>query len=107
MFGLAADATDVSVAERAQLDAIAESVARMEAGQREGVGQLVQLWPVSGWLAAGARSAKAWLHAHAGQSWNEAARLERIAQVCSRDGLRCGRAHRRGDRHHDRARAPD
>ncbi len=93
---------DAAVSARVRLDRAASVVASMDAAQREAVGALVELWPTSAWLAAGVRSAKQWLISYAGLSVSEARRLERIAELCSRDerlvsavvegGLSLGRA---------------
>ncbi|MDZ7675091.1 MAG: HNH endonuclease signature motif containing protein [Acidimicrobiales bacterium] len=87
MTGSATYADDVDVASRArvQLDRTRELVESMDAASRAVIGALVELWPTSGWLAAGCRSAKAWMVAHTGQSYPEAARLERIARLCALD----------------------
>lgn len=87
MTGPARHARDADVATRARadLDAATEAVAAMDASQRVAVATLVRLWPDSAWLAAGARSAKDWLVAYTGLSFVEARRLERIAELCTRD----------------------
>lgn len=91
MAGPATFASDLGFVARAreQLETIARSVPAMESAQRQVSADLVELWPTSGWLAAGVRSPKAWLRAHTGQTPAEASRLERIARLCSRDQTLC------------------
>ena len=54
----------------------------MERSQRALLAGLLDLWPTSAWIAAGASSAKAWLLAYTGLSEREAFRLPRIAALC-------------------------
>src|SRR5690606_29207443 len=54
----------------------------LESAQRWMIAALLELWPTSAWIAAGASSAKAWLLAYTGVSDREAQRLERIAGLC-------------------------
>ena len=75
---------DAAAVARARLDAVNESLSASEAAQRVAILGLVELWNTSAWIAAGAHSAKQWLIAHAGQSARDAARLERIAELCTR-----------------------
>ena len=76
---------DVAASARERLDRAAAAVGTMESAQRHVLASLIELWPTSAWLAAGARSAKQWLVAYTTLSYPEAARLERIAELCARD----------------------
>ena len=89
MAGPASFASDPGFVTRArqQLDTIASAVSAMESAQRTVIAALVELWPTSGWLAAGCRTPKVWLRAHTGQSSYEAARLEAVAKVCTRSDV--------------------
>ena len=71
-----ADAASVA---RDRLDAAAEAMAAVESAQRSALAALLELWPTSAWLAAGATSAKRWLLAYTHCSESEAHRLERAA----------------------------
>jgi hypothetical protein len=73
---------DAAAVARERLDAAAMSITGMEAAQRSAIAALLELWPTSAWIAAGASSAKAWLLAYTGVSEREAQRLERIAGLC-------------------------
>jgi hypothetical protein len=79
----ARDADAASVA-RERLDRVAESAAAAEAAQRRLLADLLDLWPTSAWIAAGATSAKRWLLAYTHCSEPEAHRLERAAGLCHR-----------------------
>ncbi len=76
---------DVAAEARARLDVARSRVTAMESVQRSVIEGLVELWPTSAWLAAGVRSAKDYLVAYTGLSLLEARRLERIAELCTRD----------------------
>jgi hypothetical protein len=78
-YGRCADAAAVA---RERLDRAAAVAGAMESGQRWMIAALLDLWPTSAWIAAGASSAKAWLLAYTGVSDREAQRLERIAGLC-------------------------
>jgi len=80
---LAHDA-DVASTARARLDAAASSAAAVEAARLVLLRNLLELWPTSAWLAAGATSAKRWLVAYTHCSPEEAHRLERLAGLCHR-----------------------
>ncbi len=84
MTGSATDAhsSDAAAAARERLDRAAELAASMERSQRNLLAGLLELWPTSAWIAAGASSAKAWLLAYTGLSEREAFRLTRIAGLC-------------------------
>ena len=56
----ARDADAASVA-RERLDRVAASAAAAEAAQRQLLADLLDLWPTSAWIAAGATSAKRWV----------------------------------------------
>lgn len=73
---------DNAAAARERLDRAAQVASAMESGQRWMIAALLELWPTSAWIAAGATSAKAWLLAYTGVSDWEAIRLERIAGLC-------------------------
>lgn len=77
---------DAAAVARARLDAVTASLQSSDTAERTAIGGLIELWDTSAWIAAGAHSAKQWLIAHAGRSARDAARLERIAELCSRDG---------------------
>lgn len=87
MAGSATYARDADVASsaRARLDRAAALIHPMHSAQRSVVAALAELWPTSAWLVAGMRSARQWLVTHAGVSMGEARRLERIAELCTRD----------------------
>lgn len=89
MPGPASYARDVDVAAMArdQLDQAAGLVEDMEAATRRVLAVLIDLWPDSAWLAAGASSAVAWMKAYTPLSYTEAKRLERITELCLRDPL--------------------
>lgn len=70
---------------REHLDATVGLVDEMDAAQRRVIGALLEMWPDASWIAAGARTAKAWLVAFTGQGYQEAARLERVTRLCSYD----------------------
>ena len=73
---------DAAAVARERLDRAAVRLASLEGAQRDAVAALLELWPTSAWIAAGASSAKAWLLAYTGVSEREAFRLERIAGLC-------------------------
>ncbi|HSP03282.1 MAG TPA: hypothetical protein VLR27_07270, partial [Acidimicrobiales bacterium] len=73
---------DSAAAARERLDRAAVRLASLEQAQRDAVGALLELWPTSAWIAAGASSAKAWLLAYTGVSDREAFRLEQSAGLC-------------------------
>jgi hypothetical protein len=75
---------DAASAARARLDRVAASAAAVEAAQRALLADLLELWPTSAWIAAGATSAKRWLLAYTHCSESEAHRLERAAWLCHR-----------------------
>ncbi len=77
-----ARSSDSAAVARDRLDAAASTLSSLEAAQRAAVGALLELWPTSAWIAAGASSAKAWLLAYSGVSEPEAFRLARIAGLC-------------------------
>ncbi len=77
-----ARSADAAAVARERLDRASAVARRMECGQREMIAALLELWPTSAWIAAGASSAKAWLLAYTGVSEREALRLERIAGLC-------------------------
>lgn len=74
---------DVAATSRARLDSVAGVAASLETVQRELVGELIELWPTSAWLAAGARSAKDYLVAYTHLGSGEAFRLARLAERCA------------------------
>ncbi|HEY1118991.1 MAG TPA: hypothetical protein VGE43_14865, partial [Acidimicrobiales bacterium] len=80
-FAREADAASVA---RERLDAAAEAMAAVESAQRSALAALLELWPTSAWIAAGATSAKRWLLAYTHCSEPEAHRLERAAGLCHR-----------------------
>lgn len=86
MTGSATYARDVDVASAARdrLDAAAAAAHTVETAQRQLVAALLELWPTSAWVAAGATSAKRWLLAYTHCSEGEAHRLERLAGLCHR-----------------------
>jgi len=75
---------DVASAARDRLDRAAASAAAVEVAQRSLLADLLELWPTSAWLAAGATSAKRWLLAYTHCSESEAHRMERAAWLCHR-----------------------
>jgi hypothetical protein len=75
---------DAAAVARARLDEVAASAAAVEASQRDLLAGVVDLWPTSAWLAAGATSPKRWLLAYTHCSEQEAHRLERLAGLCHR-----------------------
>jgi hypothetical protein len=75
---------DSAAVARDRLDRVAASAAAVENAQRTLVADLLELWPTSAWIAAGATSAKRWLLAYTHSSEPEAHRLERIAGLCHR-----------------------
>ncbi|HEY1117655.1 MAG TPA: hypothetical protein VGE43_08115, partial [Acidimicrobiales bacterium] len=75
---------DAATVARERLDRVAESAAAAEAAQRRLLADLLDLWPTSAWIAAGATSAKRWLLAYTHCSEAEAHRLERVAGLCHR-----------------------
>jgi len=79
-----AASADTATAAREQLGRAAENAAQVEDAQRLLLGSLIELWPTSAWLAAGATSAKRWLLAYTRCSEQEAHRLERLAGLCHR-----------------------
>ncbi|MFP5577792.1 MAG: HNH endonuclease signature motif containing protein [Acidimicrobiia bacterium] len=86
---------DAASAARARLDRVAAAACATEAAQRQLVAELVELWPTSAWLAAGATSAKRWLLTYTGCSEVDAHRLARLAGICHRhpelgDAVRSG-----------------
>ena len=74
--------SDAAAVARGRLDRAAVRLASLEAAQRSALAALLDLWPTSAWIAAGASSAKAWLLAYTGLSEREAFRLARIASLC-------------------------
>ncbi|MFP5579767.1 MAG: hypothetical protein ACLGIZ_16265, partial [Acidimicrobiia bacterium] len=52
---------DAATVARERLDRVAESAAAAEAAHRRLLADLLDLWPTSAWIAAGATSAKRWL----------------------------------------------
>ena len=84
MTGFAAHdrSADAAAPARERLDRAFAMAVEMEAAQRSMIRSLLDLWPSSAWIAAGASSAKAWLLAYTGVSEREAQRLERIAGLC-------------------------
>ncbi|MFP5579366.1 MAG: hypothetical protein ACLGIZ_14195, partial [Acidimicrobiia bacterium] len=86
MAGSAMFARDADVASvaRDRLDAAAAAMAAVESAQRSALAALLELWPTSAWIAAGATSAKRWLLAYTPCSEREAHRLERVAGLCHR-----------------------
>ncbi|HEY1119191.1 MAG TPA: hypothetical protein VGE43_15875, partial [Acidimicrobiales bacterium] len=86
MTGSATYARDVDVASaaRERLAAAAAAMAAVESAQRSALAALLELWPTSAWIAAGATSAKRWLLAYTHCSAGEAHRLERVAGLCHR-----------------------
>lgn len=79
-----AASADTATAAREQLGRAAQIAAQVEDAQRLLLGTLIELWPTSAWLAAGATSAKRWLLAYTRCSEQEAHRLERLAGLCHR-----------------------
>ena len=77
-----ARSSDGAAVARDRLDRATVRLASLEAAQRDAVAALLDLWPTSAWIAAGASSAKAWLLAYTGLSEREAFRLTRIAGLC-------------------------
>jgi hypothetical protein len=75
---------DAASAARERLDVAAEAAASVESAQRSLLAALLELWPTSAWIAAGATSAKRWLLAYTHCSESEAHRLERAAALCHR-----------------------
>jgi hypothetical protein len=75
---------DAASAARDRLDSAAAAMAAAEDAQRSALAAVVELWPTSAWLAAGATSAKRWLLASTRCSEGEAHRLERLAGLCHR-----------------------
>src|SRR3546814_6691789 len=73
---------DSAAVARDRLDRVAASAVAVEEAQRRLVADLLELWPTSAWIAAGATSAKRWLLAYTHCSEGEAHRLERIAGQC-------------------------
>ncbi len=73
-----------AAAARARLDEVAASATAVEASQRNLLAGVIELWPSSAWLAAGATSAKRWLLTYTHCSEQEAHRLERLAGLCHR-----------------------
>ncbi len=78
-----ARSADAAAVARERLDRASVTAARMESAQRSMISSLLELWPTSAWIAAGASTAKAWLLAYSGVSEREASRLERIAGLCN------------------------
>lgn len=70
---------DAAAVARERLDAVATALAAVEEAQRCALAELVELWPTSAWLAAGATSPKRWLLTYTHCSEQEAHRLERLA----------------------------
>ncbi len=81
-----ARSADTAITARAQLDEAAAMAATFADTQRQLVATLIGLWPTAAWLAAGVRSAKAWLLAYTPLSYHEAHRLEHVAGLCARHG---------------------
>lgn len=73
---------DAAAEARDRLDRAGAIAVQTEAAQRSMIRALLELWPTSAWIAAGASSAEAWLLAYTGVSEREAFRLERIAGLC-------------------------
>lgn len=84
MTGSVTDArcADAAAVARERLDRASDLASSMERSQRDLIAGLLELWPTSAWIVAGASSAKAWLLAYTGVSDREAFRLERIASLC-------------------------
>jgi hypothetical protein len=84
-FGSASYASDGDLAAtaRAQLDEAAGVADAYAAMQRQLVAKLIELWPTAAWLAAGVRSAKQWLLAYTPLGYQEALRLEQVAELCA------------------------
>ena len=55
---------DSAAVARDRLDRVAASAVAVEEAQRRLVADLLELWPTSAWIAAGATSAKRWLLAY-------------------------------------------
>jgi hypothetical protein len=79
-----ASSADTAAQARDRLDAAVEAAGTADAAQRDFLAALVELWPSSAWIAAGATSAKRWLVAYAGCAEPDAHRLERLAGLCHR-----------------------
>jgi len=79
-----AQRSDAAAVARERLDRAAAAAAAVEASQRSLLAEVLELWPTSAWLAAGATSAKRWLLASTHCSESEAHRLERAASLCHR-----------------------
>lgn len=74
---------DAASQARAALDRTAGLVGEIEAVRRAALLALVELWPTAAWLAAGCRTARAWLLAYTPLSWSETDRLVRAASLCA------------------------
>ncbi len=74
---------DASAVARERLDRLSALASSKEQSQRAVIHALLELWPTSAWIAAGASTAKAWLLAYTGVSEREAFRVERIAGLCA------------------------
>jgi hypothetical protein len=79
-----AHSADAAGEARELLDSAAEAARTADTAQRDLLASLVELWPTSAWIAAGATSAKRWLVAYTGCSEQDAHRLERLAGLCHR-----------------------
>src|SRR3546814_3014913 len=67
---------DSAAVARDRLDRVAASAVAVEEAQRRLVADLLELWPTSAWIAAGATSAKRWLLAYTHCSEGEVHRSE-------------------------------